>query len=203
MKHCPQPGRLIPHLPRFVGAAVLCLSFFSIDVSAQNLMPARLIPTTDSKFVSARMGVEGGNTRVTPAILSPLEQPPALPPVAAWILPASYPDPAHRSILRNAVQISETPFDEQYQMAFGSFLHGRIRLDGLGTVSVMESFLRGLPGSGSLPSKSASSPGHVGVSAPSVNNTYGFSLSLHHPSIEDGSSALRIARRLGSIFRRG
>jgi len=67
----------------------------------------------------------------------------------------------------------------------------------------MESFLRGLPGSGSLPSKSATPLGHPGVSAPAMNNTYGFSLSLHHASIEDGSSALRVARRLGSLFKRG
>ena len=203
MKGCPKPGRTIQHLPGFVATVVLCLSFFSIAVSAQNLMPGRLIPTRAPKFVSPRIGLEGGSTPVRPAVLSSLEQAPTSPPAATWILPASYSDPAHRPILGNAVQISETPFDQQYQMAFGSFLHGRIRLDGIGTVSVMESFLRGLPGSGSLPSKSATPLGHTGISAPAVNSTYGFSLSLHHASIEDGSSALRIARRLGSFFRRG
>jgi hypothetical protein len=166
-------------------------------------MPVRLIPTTAPKFMSSGIGLEGGNSPVAPALLSPLRQEPTLPPAAAWILPASYSNPVHRSILGNAVQVSETPFDQQFEMAFGSFLHGRIRLDGIGTVSVMESFLRGLPGSGSLPFKSATPVGHTGLSTPSVNNTYGFSLTLHHASIEDGSSALRIARRLGSIFRRG
>ena len=203
MRGCAKPGSVIPYLPGLVATVILCLSFFSIAVSAQNLMPGRLIPTRDSKFVSARIGLEGSSTPVRPAVLSRLEQAPTLPPVATWTLPASHPGSIHPSILGNAVQISETPFDQEYQMAFGSFLHGRIRLDGLGTVSVMESFLRGLPGSGSLPSKSVSPLGHTGMSAPSVNNTYGFSLSLHHTSIEDGSSALRIARRLGSLFRRG
>ena len=185
---------------------MLCLSVFSIGVSAQNLMPSRLIPTRDSKFVSAPRSLEGGNAPVAPfapAVLSPLAHVPPLAPIGPWALPVSYPDPVHRSILGNAVQVSETPFDQQYQMAFGSFLHGRIRLDGVGTVSVMECFLRGLPGSGSLPSKSSTPLGHTGISAPAVNSTYGFSLSLHHASIEDGFSALRIARRLGSFFRRG
>ena len=202
MKCRPKPGRVIPHLPGFVGTVVLCLSFFSIAVSAQNLIPVRLIPTRDSRFVSARIAL-GGNTAAAPAVLSPLGRAPGLPAVAAWILPASYPHPVHRSILGIAVQISETPFDQQFQMVFGSFLHGRIRIDGLGTVSVMESFLRGLPGSGSLPSKSTTQLGHTGMGAPSVNNTYGFSLSLHHASIEDGPSALRVARRLGSLFKHG
>jgi hypothetical protein len=197
------PGRIVPQLPRSVGAVVLCLSVFSGSVLAQNFMPARLIPTRDSKFVPAPISHGGGNTRATPVVLGSLIHAPTSPPVVAWNLPASYSNPAHRSILGNAVHVSETAFDQQYQMAFGSFLHGRIRLDGLGTVSVMESFLRGLPGSGSLSSKSATPLGHAGMSAPSVNNTYGFSLSLHHASIEDGSSALRIPRHLGSVFRRG
>jgi hypothetical protein len=203
MTRFPKLGKVTLHLPSFVAAVTLCLGFFSTTASTQNLMPARLIPTTDSKFAPSRIALEDGNTPVAPAVLSPLRQAPTMPPVAAWILPTSYSDPVHRSILGNAVQVSETPFDQQYEMAFGSFLHGRIRLDGLGTVSVMESFLRGLPGSGSLPSKSATPMGHTGLSAPAMNSTYGFSLSLHHASIEDGSSALRIARRLGSFFRRG
>ncbi|SRR5712692_793307 len=203
MRRSPKLGTVNPHLPRFVGAVILCLSFLSIAVSAQNLMPVRLIATRNSKLISAPLGLEGGSTPAAPAVISPLEQAPPPAPIAAWTLPASYRDPAHRSILGNAVQVSETPFNQQYQMAFGSFLHGRIRLDGLGTVSVMESFLRGLPGSGSLPSRSATPLGHTGMNAPSVNNTYGFSLSLHHASIEDGSSALRVARRLGSLFKRG
>jgi hypothetical protein len=203
MTRFPKLGKAALHLPRFVAAVTLCLSFFSIAASAQNLMPVRLIPTNDSKVTPSRIGLEGGNSPVAPELMSPLRQAPTMPPVAAWILPASYSDPVHRSILGNAVQVSETPFDQQYEMAFGSFLHGRIRLDGLGTISVMESFLRGLPGSGSLPSKSATPVGHTGLSAPAMNSTYGFSLSLHHASIEDGSSALRMARRLGSIFRRG
>jgi hypothetical protein len=203
MRRSSKLGTVIPHLPGFVGAVILCLSFFSIAVSAQNLMPVRLIPTRNSKLVSAPIGLESGNTPAAPAEMRPLEQAPPSGPIAAWTLPASYRDPVHRSILGNAVQVSETPFDQQYQMAFGSFLHGRIRLDGLGTVSIMESFLRGLPGSGSLPSRSATPLGHTGMSAPSVNNTYGFSLSLHHASTEDGSSALRVARRLGSLFKRG
>jgi hypothetical protein len=203
MRCCSKPVTATPHFHWFVGAVILCLSFFPTAASAQNLMPVRLIPTRDSKLVSAPRALEGGNTPAALAVLSPLQQAPPLAPIAAWTLPASYSDPVHRSILGNAVQVSETPFDQQYEMAFGSFLHGRIRLDGLGTVSVMESFLRGLPGSGSLPSKSATPMGHTGLSAPAMNSTYGFSLSLHHASIEDGSSALRIARRLGSIFRRG
>ena len=190
-------------MPGLVGTVVLCLSSFSIAVSAQNLMPGRVIPTRDYKFVSARIGFEGGNAPAAPAAVEPLKQAPLLAPIAAWTLPGSYSNPVHRSILGIGLQLSETPFDQQYQLVFGSFLHGRIRLDGIGTVSVMERFLRGLPGSGSLPSNSATSPGHVGVSAPSVNNTYGFSLSLHHASIEDGPSALSVARRLGSLFKRG
>jgi hypothetical protein len=196
-------GRIIPQLPRFVGAVVLCFSVFSFPALAQNYMPVRLIPTMDSKFLPAPIGLEGGSTPATPVVSSHLVHAPILPPVVAWNLPASYSNPSHRSILGNAVHVSETGFDQQYQMAFGSFLHGRIRLDGLGTVSVMESFLRGLPGSGSLPSRSATPPGRTGMSAPSVNNSYGFCLSLHHASIEDGSFALRIARHLGSVFRRG
>lgn len=203
MTRFPKLGKVTPHLPRFVAAFAFCISFFSIAASAQNLMPVRLIPTSDSKFMSSGIGLEGGDIHVAPALLSPLRHAPTMPPVAYWILPASYSNSVHRSILGSAVQVSETPFDQQYEMAFGSFLHGRIRLDGLGTVSVMESFLRGLPGSGSLPSKSATPMGHTGLSAPAMNSTYGFSLSLHHASIEDGSSALRIARRFGSFFRRG
>jgi hypothetical protein len=182
---------------------MVCLSFFSIAVSAQNLMPGRVISTRDSKFASARIAFEGGNAPAAPAVVGPLKQAPLVAPIAAWTLPGSYSNPVRRSILGIALQVSETPFDQQYEMVFGSFLHGRIRLDGLGTVSVMERFLRGLPGSGSLPSNSPTLPGHVGVSAPSVNSTYGFSLSLHHASIEDGSSALGVARRLGSLFKRG
>ena len=203
MRCCSKPVSVTPHFHWFVWAVILCLSFFPTAASAQNLMPVRLIPTRESRLVSAPRALEGGNTPPALAMLSPLKQAPPLAPIAAWTLPASYSDSAHRSILGNAVQISETPFDQQYQMAFGSFLHGRIRIDGVGTVSVMESFLRGLPGSGSLPSKSVTSMGHVGVSRPALNSTYGFSLSLHHASIEDGSSALGIARRLGSFFRHG
>jgi hypothetical protein len=196
-------GRIVPQLPRFVGAVVLCFSVFSFPALAQNYMPVRLIPTKDSKYLPAPIGLEGGSTPATPVVSSHLVHAPILPPVTAWNLPASYSNPAHRSILGNAVRVSETPFDQQFQMAVGSFLHGRMRLDGLGTVTVMESLLRGLPGSGSHPSRSATPLGHTDMSAPSVNNTYGFSLSLHHAGIEDGPSALRIARHLGTLFRRG
>jgi len=102
----------------------------------------------------------------------------------------------------NAVYVSQTAFDQQYEVALGSFAHGRIRLDGLGTVSAMDNFLRGLPGSGNLLGWFGAPMGHPGISAPSGNNTYGFSISLHHTSIEDTPSALSYVRRLGLLLRR-
>lgn len=193
---------LLLHVAGIGWSVLFRLTFLAFPVSPQNLMPIRQVAVNSSKSVTLPQNDRPVSGRFVSVALSVAEPARAIPTPPSWFHPVAYVGPSPASLLGNAVYVSQTPFDQQYEMALGSFLHGRIRLDGLGTVSAMDTFLRGLPGSGNLLGRFAAPTGHPGVSAPSVNNTYGFSISLHHATTDDGPSALSYALRLGSLFRR-
>lgn len=109
----------------------------------------------------------------------------------------------HTSSIENAVEISETPFGQQYRMTIGSLFGGRILLGGFGNVTPVENILRGLPGGGSLLALSSTPMGRAGVKTLKEDRSYGLSLTLCRAGNAKGRLGVRPAWCLGRLVGRG
>jgi hypothetical protein len=175
---------------------------FSCPLRAQGLTPAQFIMFPPSVSMSARP---------MPAVVMPGARP--ISPIVAATVPfrnttvwrpsGSYHHDQHNSPIENAVEISETPFGQQYRMTIGSLFGGRVLLGGFGNVTPMENILRGLPGSGSLIALSSTPMGRAGLKTPKDDRSYGLTLTLHRARNAEGALGANLVRCLGRLVGRG
>jgi hypothetical protein len=119
-----------------------------------------------------------------------------------WGASGKYHRDDQKFAIENTVDISETPFGQQYRMPIGSLFGGRIRLGGFGAVTPMENILRGLPGSGSFLALSLSPMGNAGLKTPRENISYGLSLTLRRAGNAQGTLGVRSVWCLNRLLRR-
>ncbi|MGH9592762.1 MAG: hypothetical protein ACRD5L_06700, partial [Bryobacteraceae bacterium] len=97
----------------------------------------------------------------------------------------------------------ETPFASHVTVPVAS-LGGHVQLAGYFCVQSSENYLMGLPGAGSLPAHSVSGLSHPGISAPPVDESYGFNVSfrIHAAATRDlGGQALHVISRFFACVR--
>lgn len=105
--------------------------------------------------------------------------------------------------LSGAVRISQTPFVQQISMPLARIWGGHVQVKGFASFDSMENLLWGLPASGNLPARSVTTQSHVGVWAPSQEQSFGLTLTLHRGGQGTFGYALRPGEWICRVFRRG
>jgi hypothetical protein len=186
---------------RMFAWALAAIGISSSPLAAQGIMRARFVVSSASVSMSAKP---------VPAAVIPVVEPVAMAVAASvevrnttiWEASGIYRD-NHNSTIEDRVEMSETPFGQQYQMPIGSLLGGRIRLSGFGAMTPMETILQGLPGGGSFLAMSSAPMGHAGLKTPKDDNRYGLSLTLHHAGSVENALSFRLVRCVGRLVGRG
>src|SRR5260370_11901588 len=165
--------------------AAICA--FSSSSHAQGLTTAQFVKFSPSVSMAVRPA---------PAAIMPVATivtaPVPLRNTILWWPPGSYHHDQHTSPIEKSVEISETPFGQQYRMTIGSLFGGRVLLGGFGNVTPMENILQGLPGSGTLLALSSTPMGRAGLKTPKVDQSYGLGLTLHRSGNAEGALSTKL-----------
>ena len=175
---------------------------FSCSLSAQSLMPAPFVMFSPSVSISAKP-VPAGGMPVARPVAAIVVAPVPVRNATVWRPSGSHHHGQHNFPIENALEISETPFGQQYRVTIGSLFGGRILLGGFGNVTPMENILRGLPASGSLLALSSTPMGRAGLKTPKEDKSYGLSLTLHCAGNAEGTPSANLVRCLGRLVGRG